>query len=156
MNTLLINCVCVCVCVCVLVAQSCLTLSDPTNCSMPGFPALHYLLELLKLMSIESMMPSSHLILCHSFPSCPQSFSASGSFPVSQFFASGGQSIAASASASVLPKKYPGLISLKIDWFDLLVVQGIFQESSQALQFKSINYSVLSLHYGLILTSIND
>ena len=59
--------------------------------------------SLLKLISIESVMPSNHLILC-----CPllphlQSFPASGSFPMSQFFASGGQSIGASTSASVLP-----------------------------------------------------
>ena len=59
--------------------------------------------SLLKLMSIESVMPSNHLILC-----CPlvfhlQSFPASGSFPMSQLFASGGQSIGVSASTSVLP-----------------------------------------------------
>ena len=48
-------------------------------------------------------MPSSHLILCHSFSSCPRSLPASGSFPMSQLFASGGQSIGVSASASVLP-----------------------------------------------------
>ena len=57
--------------------------------------------SLLKLMSIESVMPSNHLILCRPFSSCLQSFPASGSFPTSQFFASGGQSIG--ASASVLP-----------------------------------------------------
>ena len=59
--------------------------------------------SLLKLMSIESVMPSNHLILCCPFSSCLQSFPASGSFPVSQFFTSGGQSIVAWASASVLP-----------------------------------------------------
>ena len=61
--------------------------------------------SLLKLKSIESVMPSSHLILCRPLPSCLQSFPASGSFPMSQFFASGCQSIrvSASASASVLP-----------------------------------------------------
>ena len=48
-----------------LVTQSCLTLCHPMDCSMPGFPVLHHLLELLKLMSIESVMPSKHLILCH-------------------------------------------------------------------------------------------
>ena len=57
--------------------------------------------SLLKLMSISSVMPSNHLILC--CPSCLQSFPASGSFPMSQFFPSGGQSIGVSASASVLP-----------------------------------------------------
>ena len=58
--------------------------------------------NLLKLMSIESVMPYNHLILCHHF-SCLQSFPASGSFLMSQFFASVGQSIEVSASASVLP-----------------------------------------------------
>ena len=54
--------------------------------------------SLLRLMSIELVMPSNHLILCHPFSSCPQSFPASGSFSMSQFFASSGQSVGASAS----------------------------------------------------------
>ena len=58
--------------------------------------------SLLKLMPIKSVMPFNHLILCHPFSSCPQPFPASGSFPMSQFFPSGGQSIGASASALVL------------------------------------------------------
>ena len=68
--------------------------------------------NLLKLMSIESVMPFNRLILCRPFSSCLQSFSTSGSFPMSQFFASGGQSIGASASASVLPMNIQ-------DWFRL-------------------------------------
>ena len=58
-----------------------------------------------KPMSIESVMPSNHLILCHSLLllPCPQCFPASGSFQMSQLFASGGQSIRISASTSVLP-----------------------------------------------------
>ena len=67
---------------------------------------------LLILMSIESVMPSNHLVLCCPFSSCLQSFPASGSFPVSQLFASGGQSMGASASASVLPMNIQG-------WFPL-------------------------------------
>ena len=59
--------------------------------------------SLLKLMPIESVMTSSHLILCLPFSSCPQSLPASGSFTVSQLFTWGGQSIGVSASASVLP-----------------------------------------------------
>ena len=59
--------------------------------------------RLLKLRSIELVMPSNHLILCRPLLSCFQSFPASGSFPMSQFFASGGQSIGVSASTSVLP-----------------------------------------------------
>ena len=57
------------------------------------------------------------------FSSCLQSFPASGSFPVSQFFTSSGQSIGVSASAPVLPVKYSGLVSIRMDWFDLLAVQ---------------------------------
>ena len=59
--------------------------------------------SLLKLMPIESVMPSSHLILCCPLLLLPQSLPASGSFPMSQLFASGGQSIGVSTSASVLP-----------------------------------------------------
>ena len=59
--------------------------------------------SLVKLMSIESVMPSNHLILCHPCSFCPQSFQASGSFQMSQLFSSGGQSTRVSASTSVLP-----------------------------------------------------
>ena len=81
-------------------------------------------------MSIESVMPSNHLILCHPLLSHLQSFPASGSFPMSQFFASGDQSIEASASASVLPMNI-GLISFRIDWFGLLAVQGTLKSLLQ-------------------------
>ena len=59
--------------------------------------------SLLKLMCIESVMPSNHLILCVPFYSCLEAFPTSGSFPMSRFFTSGGQSIGVSASTSVLP-----------------------------------------------------
>ena len=62
----------------------------------------------LRLMSIESVMPSSHLILCRPLSSCPQSLPASESFPMSQLFTWGGQSIGVSALASFLPKKCQG------------------------------------------------
>ena len=68
--------------------------------------------SLLKLMSIESVMPSNHLILCRPLFLPPSIFLASGSFPMSQFFASSSQSIGVSASASVLP------INIQ-DWFPL-------------------------------------
>ena len=58
---------------------------------------------LLRLMSTESVMSSNHLILSHPFSSCLQPFPASGSFPVNWLFTSGGQSVEASASPSVLP-----------------------------------------------------
>ena len=59
--------------------------------------------SLLKLMSIESVMPCNHLIFCHSLLFLPQSLPASGSFPMSELFAWGGQRIGVSALASVLP-----------------------------------------------------
>ena len=72
------------------------------DCSTPGLPAITNSQSSPKPMSTELVMPSNHLILCHPFSSRLQSFPASGSFPMSQFFTSGGQSIGVSASASVL------------------------------------------------------
>ena len=91
------------------------------------------------------------------FSSCPQSFPASGSFPMSQLFPWGGQSIGVSASASVLsmntqdwsPLGWTGWISLQSKGLDS-------QESSPTPQFKSINSSVLSFLYSPTLTSIHD
>ena len=75
--------------------------------------------RLLKLMAIESVMPSNHLVLIVPFSSCCQSFPASGSFLMSQLFASGGQSCRASASVlpvniqDLFPLEWTGLISLQ-------------------------------------------
>ena len=82
------------------VIQSCPTLCNPMDCSTPGLPVHTSSCSLLKLMSIESVMPSNHLTLCCLVSSCLQSFPASGSFPMSQLFASGGQSIGISASTA--------------------------------------------------------
>ena len=66
------------------------------------------------------------------FSSCLQSFPASGSFPMSQLFTSGSQSIRVSASTSVLPSpEHPGLISSRMDWLDLLAVQGTLKSLLQ-------------------------
>ena len=83
------------------VAQSCLTLCDPMNCSTPGFHVHQQLPESTQThvhWVSDAIQPS-----IVPFSSCPQSFPASGSFPVSQLFASGGQSIGVSASTLVLP-----------------------------------------------------
>ena len=89
--------------------------------------------SLLKFMSIESVMPFNHLILCRPFLLLPSIFPSNrtGSFPMSQFFASGDQSIGASASASILPMNIQGLISFRIDWFDLLEVQATLKSLSK-------------------------
>ena len=88
------------------------------------------------------------------FSSCPQSFPASGSFPMSLLFASGGQSIEASSSASVLP-----MMNIQ-DWFPLGLTVWFpcknTQESTPAPQLKSINSLVLSLLYGPSLTCIHE
>ena len=75
--------------------------------------------SLLKLMSIESVIPSNNLILWCPFPSCPQSFPESGSFPMSWLFISGGQTIGASASVSIFPMNIQG-------WFPLGLTGLIF------------------------------
>ena len=88
------------------------TLCDPWTAERQASLSITNSWSLLKLTSIELVMPSNHLILCRPFSSCLQSFPASGSFQMSQFFASGGQTIVVSASASVLPKNIQ-------DWFPL-------------------------------------
>ena len=73
------------------------------------------------------------------FSSCPQSFSASGSFPMSQLFSSGGKSLELQFSTSPF-SEYAGLISFRIDWFDLLAVQGTLKS---LLQNRSAKASML-------------
>ena len=104
------------------VTQSCPTLCDPMDCSMPGLPVHHHSQNLLKLMSIESVMPSSYVILCHPLLLLPSIF----------------PSIRVFSKESVLrirwPKywsfgispsnEYSGLNSFRMDWLDLLAVQG--------------------------------
>ena len=75
-----------------------------------------------KPMSIESMMPSNHLSSVVPFSSHLQTFPESGSFPMSQFFASSGQSTGFIFNISS-SNEYSGMISFRIDWFDLLAVQ---------------------------------
>ena len=79
--------------------------------------------SLLKLMSIELVMPFNHLILCCSLSSCLQSFPASGSFPMSQLFTSGGQNTG--ASASVLPMNIQGLFPLGLTGWISLQSKGL-------------------------------
>ena len=91
------------------------------------------------------------------FSSCPQSFPVSESFPVSQFFTSGGQSIGVSAFPMnvSLSNEYSGLISFRVDWLDLLAVQGTLESFPTPL-FKSINSLALSFLYSPALTSVHD
>ena len=82
---------------CCSVTKLCQTVCDPMDCSIPGFPVHHQLLELVHTYRVSDAIQPSHPVI--PFSSCLQSFPASGSFPMSQFFASGGQSIGASAQS---------------------------------------------------------
>ena len=111
--------------------------------------------SLIKLMSIESVMPFNHPILCH-----PLLFLLS-IFPSIRVFSNESAIHMRwpkywSFSFSISPSnEHPGLISFRMDWLDLLAVQDS-QESSPTPQFKSINSSVLSFLYSPTLTSIHD
>ena len=84
------------------------------------------------------------------FSSCPQSLPASGSFPISQLFASGSQSIGVSASASI-SNEHPGLISFRMDWLDLVAIQGTLKS---LLQHHSSKASIL-LHSAFFIVQFS-
>ena len=125
---------------CCSVAKSCPALCDPVDCSMPGFPVPNYLLNLLKLMSIESVMPSNHLILFCSLLLLPSVFPSIRAFSnVSVLHISWPQDW--SFSFSIRPSNvYSGLISFRMDWLDLLAVQGTLKS---LLQYQSSKASIL-------------
>ena len=97
--------------------------------------------SLLKLMSVESVMPSNHLILCGPFSSCPQSFPPSGSFPVSQLFASGGQMNSMNSMKRQKKKNQPVVHDIK-----RLIFFVIEKEFANLLTF-SCQYFLLSPVY---------
>ena len=104
-------------------AKLCLTVTQRTAACQASLSITNFQ-SLLKLMAIESVMPSNHLVSVIPFSFCPQSFPASRSFPMSRHFISDDQNIW-SFSFSINPSNdYLGLISFKIDGFDLFAVQG--------------------------------
>ena len=110
--------------------------------------------SLLKLMSIELVMPSSHLILCHSLFFLPLIFPSIRVFSnESALHIRWPKNWSFSFNISLF-NEHPGLISLRMDSLDLLAVQG--QESSPTSQFKTINSLVFSFLYSPTLTSIHD
>ena len=98
-SSLLIGCCCCCCCC--SVSKLCLTICDPMTAACQAPLSFTISQSLLRFMSIESVMLPNCLIFCHPLLLLPQSIPASGHFPMSQLFASGGQSIG--ALASVLP-----------------------------------------------------
>ena len=121
------------------VAQSCLTLCNPMDCSTWGFPLLHHLLELDKshVHGVGNANQSSHLFSLP-FSFCLQSSQASRSFPMS-YLCTRWQKCW-SFSFSIIPSnEYSGLISFMMDWLDLFVVQGtsksLLQQHSSTASF---------------------
>ena len=123
------------------VAQSCPTLWDPMDCSMPGFPVLHHLPEFAQTHVYWLVMPSNHLILCHPL------FFLPSIFPSIRVFSN--ESVLHikwpkywGFSFSISPSnEYSGLI-FRMDWFDLLAVQGTL---NSLLQHHSSKASILQL-----------
>ena len=110
---------------------------------------------LIKLMSIELVMPSKHFILCHPLLLPPSIFPSIRVFSMSQFFTTGGQSIGVSTLASVLPMNIQDWFPFWIDWLDLLAAQGTLKS---LLQHHSSKTSILqcSAFFSPTLTSILD
>ena len=124
--------------ICCSVTQSCPTFvttwTEPQQASL----SITITWSLLKLMSIELVMPSNHLALCHPLFLLPSIFPSIRSFPMSRLFTSGGQSRSFSVSLSP-SNEYLGLIFFRIDWFESLCRPRNSQESSPTPQFESIN-----------------
>ena len=146
---------CTCAFQCSSVAQSCSTLCDSMDCSMPDFPVHHQLSELIKFMSITSVMPSNHLILCH-----PLLLPLPSIFPSIKVFSKESVLIRWpnywSFSFSISPSsEYSVLISFRMNQLDLLAVQGTLK----SLQHHSSKASILcclAFFVVPILTSIHD
>ena len=115
----------------------------------------HGLQSLFKLMSIKSVMPSNHLILCRPLLLLPSIFASNGVFSNESVLRIRWPKYWNFSFSISLFNEYSELISFRLDWLDLLAVQGTL-ESSPTPQFKSINFLVLSFPYGPTLTSIHD
>ena len=135
------------------VTQSCPILYDPMKCSTPGLPVHHQLLEFTQthVHRVNNAIQPSHPWLPPS-PPASKSLPASGSFPMGQLFAWGGQSTEVSASSSVLPMNAPDWCPL--EWTGWISLQS--NELSRVFltpQFKSINSLALSFLHSPTLTS---
>ena len=141
---------------CCSITQSCPTLWGPMDCSTPGLPVLHHLLEFAQIHVhwVSDAIQPSYLILCHPLLLLPSIF------PSIRVFSN--ESVLRirwpkywNFSFSISPSnEYSGLTFFRMDWFHLLAVQGTL--NSPTPQFKSINSSAFSLLYGPTPTSIHD
>ena len=136
------------------VTQSSPTLCNPMDCSTQASLSITNSLSLLKLMSIESVMPSNRLILCHPLL-LPSIFSIIRVFSSEVALHIRWPKYWSFSFSISLSSEYSGLISFRIDWFDLLSVQGTLN-SLPNTTVQSINSSLPSLLYGPTLPSIHD
>ena len=124
--------------------------------STPGFPGHHNSQSLFKLMSIKSVMPFNHLILCQPLLLLPSVFPSIKVFSNDSTLGMKWPKYG-SFSFSIIPsKEIPGLISFRMDWLESPCSPRDSQESSPTPQFKSISSSALSLLHSPTLTSIHD
>ena len=143
-------------CCCCSVAKSCPTLCDPMDSSMPGFLLFTISQSLLKFMSIESVMPSNHLILC-----CPLHL-LPAIFPSIRIFSNEPALCTRwpkywSFSFSISPSsEYSGLISFRIDWLDLLSVQGMLKNCGAKHHSSKASILALTLLYDSTVTSVHN
>ena len=142
------------------VTQSCPTLCNPMDCSMPDFPVHHQLLEFIQthVHCIGDAIQPSHPLLSLSLPT----FNLSQHQGLFKWVSSSHQvakglefELQLTLKTLSLFKEYSGLISFRIDWLDLLAAQGTFK-SSPIPHFKSISSLAFSFPYGPTLTSIHD
>ena len=122
-------------CHCCLVAQSCLTLCNPMDCSIPGFPVLYYLLEFVQtyvLWISDAIQPS---LLCHPLLLLSSIFPSIRIFSNESAVCTLVQTIRPWASAAYLPMNIQ-VVSFRIDWFDLLTVQGLSRVISSTTVWK--------------------
>ena len=109
---------------CCSVARSCPTLCDPMDCSTPGLPVHHQLPEFTQTHAIESVKPSSHLILCCPLLLLPSIFLSIRVFSNESALCIRWPKYWSFSFSICPPSEYSGLIYFRIDWFDLLAVQG--------------------------------
>ena len=124
-------------CCCCSGPQSCRTLCDPMDCSMPGFLSFIVSQRLLRLMSIESVIPSNHLVLCHPLLFLPSIFSSIMVFPKRSTLRICWPKHWSFSSALVFPMNIQDWFPLGFYWFDLLAVQGTLKSLLQHYSSKA-------------------
>ena len=138
------------------VAQSCLTLCNPMNCSTSGLPVHNQSWSLLTLMSIKSVVSSNHLILCHPLLLPPSIFPSIRVFSNESILCMRWPKYWSFSLSISHSNEHPGLVSFRMDWLDLLAVQGSLKSLLQHHSSKASNSLALSFLHSPTLTSIPD